>query len=270
MKLSELTIPFETYEIIMYAKDGNTVVKRNIQVQQIKGSIYRGESYNEYGTDFCDIYAVYKEQKIGYKIDGHVDIRNEIGEIYSNHSEYHTVESFLAWMDSKTDIEKHWIREAEIQLAVHFDRDKSRSYADIKVQMNKHREEKAMIEAEERKAAHQQYVDEQNKIAEETIKKVENIIKSGGQFNNDRVTIYRDYYDSSEYSVVNYLMNKYGIKTPLRTKGWIKEKLVSVTVDKSGKCEQCQFQRTNGGKCSESFWQYMNELITAVRSEDRE
>ena len=270
MKLSELITPFETHKIIMYAKDGNTVVKRNIPVQQIEGNMYRGESYNEYGTDYCDIYAVYKEQRIGCKIDGHVDIRNEIGEIYDRYSDFHTAESFLAWMDGKTDIEKHWIREGEIQLAEHFDMEKARAYADIKVQMNKHREEKAMIEAEERKAAHQQYVEEHNKIANEMIEKVIKIIKSGGRFNNDRVEIFRDYYNSSEYSVVNYLMRKYGIKVPLRTQGWINERLVSVTVDESGNCKQCQFQRVKGGKRSESFWQYINELITAVRSEDRE
>lgn len=69
------------------------------------------------------------------------------------------------------------------------------------------------------------------------------------------------------YSIVNYLMRRYHVEVPLRTQGWIKERLVNATIE-NGKCERLQYyRRTKTGRGSQKFFQCMNELIRAVTAQ---
>ena len=43
---------------------------------------------------------------------------------------------------------------------------------------------------------------------------------------------------------------------------WINEKLSSITI-KDGRCEQLRYLRSKGGKCSQKFFDCVNELICA-------
>lgn len=67
-------------------------------------------------------------------------------------------------------------------------------------------------------------------------------------------------------SIVNYLMRKYGVNVPLRTQGWINEKLTSVTIE-NGKCEHLRYMRAKGAQCSQRFFDCMSELIHNVCAE---
>ena len=58
-------------------------------------------------------------------------------------------------------------------------------------------------------------------------------------------------------------MAQYGIEVPLRTKGWINDKLV-VAVIADGHCETVCYMRAKGGQCSQKFFECMNALIQAV------
>ena len=270
MKLHELTTPYETYKLIKYSQDGNTVIKRNTAMQQICGTLYKGEAYNEYGTEYCTLYAVYPEYGIAYTVDGHIDTRRETEELFSRFTQmpFCSPSNFIMWMDGKTDIEKDWIRDAELELAAYFMPDRVPIYREIKSAMQRYREEKQAREAEERRQAEQKFVTEQNAIAEETVAKAIETIKSGGKLDNDTVTFYKSVYDCSKYSIINHLMRQYRIKVPLRTQGWINDKLKSMTIA-DGKCEHCTFWKSQSGKCSETFWKCINKLITAVNSAEK-
>lgn len=93
------------------------------------------------------------------------------------------------------------------------------------------------------------------------------ILRNGGKLENQTVTFYESRYNSSSYSIVNYLMRKYGVNVPIRTQGWINEKLVSAKIE-DGKCEHLQYYRAKGAQCSQKFFDCMNELITAVNAEN--
>lgn len=56
------------------------------------------------------------------------------------------------------------------------------------------------------------------------------------------------------------------MNVPIRTQGWINEKLVSAMIE-DGKCEKLQYYRAKGAQCSQKFFDCMNELIAKVNAE---
>ena len=61
-------------------------------------------------------------------------------------------------------------------------------------------------------------------------------------------------------------MRQYQVEVPLRTQGWINDKLVNATV-KGGKCEHLQYFCSKGGRGSQKFFECMNALIRAVTAQ---
>lgn len=127
------------------------------------------------------------------------------------------------------------------------------------------RDARAARAAEEDRA----YCEERNSVAEQTVSKAIQILLDGGELENETVRFYRSRYDSSAYSVVNHLMRLYHIDVPLRTQGWINERLSSATI-KDGKCECLRFLRSKKGRCSQKFFACMNDLIRAVTAQTPE
>lgn len=113
--------------------------------------------------------------------------------------------------------------------------------------------------AEEEKA----YCEERNQAAEQAVSAAIQIIREGGVLKNETITFYQSRYNSSSYSIVNYLMRQYHVDVPLRTQGWINEMLSSATV-RDGRCEYYQFLHSKRGKGSQKFFECMNSLIQAV------
>lgn len=116
-------------------------------------------------------------------------------------------------------------------------------------------------EAEERA-----FCEEQNRLSEQAVQEAIRTIKDGGVLQNQTVKFYRSRYRCNAFSIVNYLMRKYGVNVPLRTQGWINEKLTSVTIE-NGKCEHLRYMRAKGAQCSQRFFDCMSELIHNVCAE---
>lgn len=112
---------------------------------------------------------------------------------------------------------------------------------------------------------------EKNQAEEEAVSAAIKIIQEGGVLDNSTVRFYQSRYSSSSYSIVNYLMRLYHVDVPLRTQGWINEKLVNITI-KDGKCGHLQYLRSKGTRCSQKFFTCMDDLIQAAmaRTADRQ
>lgn len=119
--------------------------------------------------------------------------------------------------------------------------------------------------AEEEKA----YCDEQNRVAEQAVSVALQVIRDGGVLKNTTVKFYDSKYSVREYSIVNYLMRQYQVDVPLRTQGWINEKLCSATIQ-DGKCEYLQYYRKKKERCSQKFFECMNALVRAVTASEPE
>ena len=89
------------------------------------------------------------------------------------------------------------------------------------------------------------------------------IIRSGGTLKNDTLCYYKDDGSFVETSLILYLMREYHIDVPLRTQGWIKERLASATVQEDF-CGSVTYYRARKSQCSQKFFDCMWDLITAV------
>lgn len=113
--------------------------------------------------------------------------------------------------------------------------------------------------AEEEKA----YCVEQNQLAEQEVSSSLQVIRDGGILQNTTVKFYDSKYSVRNYSIVNYLMRQYRIDVPLRTQGWINDRLSSVTIQ-DGRCVSLQFFRSRNGRGSQKFFECMDALIRAA------
>lgn len=118
--------------------------------------------------------------------------------------------------------------------------------------------------AEEEKA----YCEEQNRV-NQAVSTALQIIRDGGVLKNTLIKFYDSKYSVRDYSIFNYLMRQYHIDVPLRTQGWINEKLSSATI-KDGKCKQLRYLRAKNGRGSQKFFECMNALIRAVAASEPE
>lgn len=110
------------------------------------------------------------------------------------------------------------------------------------------------------------YCDDQNRRAEQIVSAAIQTIRGGGVLENTSIIFYRDRDNFSSYSIINYLMRQFHVDVPLRTQGWINEKLFSVTIE-DGKCEFLQYRRSKNGVCSQRFFQCMDDLIRAITAQ---
>ena len=120
--------------------------------------------------------------------------------------------------------------------------------------------EENVVRAAEEDAA---YCAEQSRLLQEEISAAVQINRNGGVLQNETVKVFRSKYDYRTYSIVNYLMRLYHVEIPLRTQGWINEKLVNVTIQ-NGKCARLQYRRTGKTRSSQKFFDYMDDLIRTV------
>lgn len=107
------------------------------------------------------------------------------------------------------------------------------------------------------------YCKERNRQAEQQVQDALRVIREGGVLRNDTVEFYRGRYDSSASSIFLYLMRQYQVEVPLRTQGWINERLTDATIT-DGRCSRVQFRGNKRSKCSSRFFDCMDELIRAV------
>ena len=95
------------------------------------------------------------------------------------------------------------------------------------------------------------------------------IIRSGGTLKNDTLCYYKDDGSFIETSLILYLMREYHIDVPLRTQGWIKERLASATVQEDF-CGSVTYYRAKKSPCSQKFFGCMRDLILAVHNTKKE
>lgn len=112
----------------------------------------------------------------------------------------------------------------------------------------------------ERERAYQNAVNtEKEKIVASALQ----IIRSGGTLRNEPIRYYKDDGTLVETSLILYLMREYHINVPIRTQGWIKERLATANVQEDF-CGSVTYYRARKSQCSQKFFDCMRDLITAV------
>lgn len=123
--------------------------------------------------------------------------------------------------------------------------------------------EKEKGRIEQAKAEKEKELQQAEKETSEAVEAATQTILHGGIIKNTRVKIPHGNSGLKTVSLINYLLQMFEISVPLRTQGWINEKLVEVTI-KDRKVASLRFLRKNKAKCSGSFFDYMDLLVSAV------
>ena len=134
-------------------------------------------------------------------------------------------------------------------------------------QANKQQEDEirqAQIAKQER--AHRESV---NAEKEKIISAALQIIINGGTLQNNSLCYYKEDGTLVETSLILYLMREYHVNVPLRTQGWIKERLTSATVQEDF-CGSVTYYRAKKSQCSQKFFGCMRNLIAAVHDAKEE
>ena len=95
------------------------------------------------------------------------------------------------------------------------------------------------------------------------------IIRNGGTLQNNSLCYYKEDGSLVETSLILYLMREYHVNVPLRTQGWIKERLASATVQEDF-CGSVTYYRAKKSPCSQKFFDCMRDLILAVHNAKKE
>lgn len=263
MKLNEITTEFEKKRVITYNVNQTKAVYHNKDVHHVIDNIYCGKSSSDGYNEYCDIYMIYPNIPVGIWVSSVRDSYNieEVKEMVIR-AKIDTMENFLDSIKNRVKNSDH-IRYTEIEFMKYIQPDMEnelwesrRIFAENRDKKYKEREKKIAEENE-------LFVKEMNDIAQKDIDSAISIIKNGGNLENNSIEIFKDRYDSKCYSIINYLFIKYGIDIPIKTKGWISDKLRSVYIS-NGHCTRASYMRKKGGRCSSKIFDYMEELIIKV------
>ncbi len=266
MKLSECAAPFERLPVHTYKQDGNTPILKQLDLQQLEGTLYRGRAAApEYGRSYCPICLFFTD--IGYGIQiGSVSDDYTLEEVKQGRPFIAgSIAEFIAEIERKAAAQL-FIKEIEIELISHIWPDRAPFYHDCRQAYKERQDARQAQEKAEQAARDAKEKAEMDEETERKLTEAKRIIRDGGKLKNDVINFYISRYHSEGRSIVLHLMRLYGINVPLKVQGWINNKLANVSISDSG-CVGYQYMRNGRAKGSQAFYGYMDALINAIRIE---
>lgn len=270
MKLKELNTTLEKQRTICYKKDGNSITYHNRDMRLVEGCLYCGEPEAEsQWNSYCMLYVRYPDQKVAMEI-GTVNADYSIEEAISGvkRNGIETQDAFIEFIKRKIEAQDHiqliWIEYLKYIRPTLIDACwKSRkAFAEKREQIRQER--KAQKEAEDKT-----FLAERQAEAEKLIAAAYETIRHGGTLKNVDVSFYESCYTCHTYKIVNYLFRQNGVNCPIKTQGWINDKLIMVNITPEG-AVNVQFWKNKNGKCSEKVFNCLFELVQKVRVENQE
>ena len=267
MQFTEITAPYEKKKMFVYNSTGHGVTTHYVEVRHVDGCLYMGQIEKREGCSYesCDLYFYLASCGAGIRIDG-VPVDEGVREVCGRYRGLGgSADEFIACLDRRME-QGVFIPKNMLALAAEIKPEKISRYVSSNEEILRLREEQRAAEQAAQKQANADYVAEMNQEAQAKVDAAVRILRNDGILKNEDIEIYRSRYDYRVYSVVNYLMRQYGIKVPLRTQGWINDKLATAVI-KDGVCEHVQYRKTKNGKGSQAVFGYLTELAQATRRE---
>lgn len=253
---------FQKKRMICYNADGTKAVIHNFMVTPFSGDVYRSDCIKEDNCsyEYCTLYLWISDKEIGVEI-GRFAADNGVDESMESVRRAHmdSVDAFMEKIHACIATGCH-IQLTEIKLVELLDASLVPACWEARKAFAEKQQAKYQAAKERREAEEAAFVKEQNEEAEKLIAQAVETIKNGGQLINRDVEFYKSRWNSSAYSIINYLARVYGVKIPIRTQGWINSSLAEITI-KDGKMSG---GRMRGKNQSSVIYDYMNELIAAV------
>lgn len=262
MLVSQTGGEFQKKRMICYNADGTKAVIHNFMVTPFSGDIYRSECIKDDNCNYehCILYLWIPEKEIGVEI-GRVAADNGVDESMESVRRAHmeSVEAFMEKIRVCIAAGAH-VQLTEIKLVELLDASLVPACWEARKLYAEKLRARYQAGKERREAEEAAFVKEQNEEAEKLVVQAVETIKNGGRLVNRDVEFYKSRWDSSTYSIINYLARVYGVKIPIKTQGWINSSLAEIEI-KNGKMSG---GRMRGKNQSSVIYDYMNELIAAV------
>lgn len=271
VKLKDWDAPIQIKRVIMWNYTGKKAVIHNKPVKNIDGNIYIGEveSDGDY-YKYCNVFAIYGNN-LGFIITT-VNADYSVNELFrSFKSDILTLEGCMENINQRIAAGV-WINLVEIEFLKSIKpeliplAEKARETHRNRLNAErKAREEKR--EAEER-ARKQAEFDKDNAKADAIIKQAISAFKTGGEIFNEDFILWSDLDHYRDYTIIGYLMEKYGIDVPLKTKGFINKMLVEVRIDADGETHFSHYKYTEKGTKSSGstkLFDLLDMLVKEIR-----
>lgn len=268
MKLKELDTMLEKQRTICYKKDGNSITYHNKNMRLVEGCVYCGEPVAEsQWNSYCMLYVRYPEQKVAMEVgtvNSDYSAEEAVNVVKKNGIE--TQNTFIDFIKRKIEAQDHvqlsWIEYLKYICPELIDDCWESRMACMKRREQARQERNAKREAEDKA-----FLAERQAEAEKLIAAAHETICNGGTLENSNVTFYQSRYESRTYKIVNYLFRKHDINCPIKTQGWINDKLIHVGITPEGSVN-VRFWKSKNGKCSEKVFDCLSELVRIVRAEN--
>lgn len=267
MKIGEVTGDFSRVKVIMYNVKGDKAVFHWKNIRPMIDNIWVGEGEpDEYGTVYYKVYAKWPDVDVALYFNETNEWRTA-GELveWFNRDGLLTQKSFIDCMKARIE-GTSWIKLTEVEMIKIVAPELLDAAMDVRNKITTVREKKHAEMAKQRQEEDEKFVKESNEISESILAQAIERIKAGGVVKNDEITFWKDRYDHKKVSVITELMDRYKINVPIRTRGWIMNRLNSVTI-KDG-VVGCNWQKSGRAVVSDKFWDYMDQLVKAVRSDE--
>lgn len=215
------------------------------------------------------LYVRYPEQKIAMEIgavNADYDTEEAVGVVKKKGIE--TQNAFIDFIKRKIETQDHiqltWIEYLKYICPELIDDcwESRKAFAQKREQIRQERNAK-------REAEDKAFLEERQAEAEKLIAAAHEIIRNGGTLENCDVTFYQSRYESRKYKIINYLFRQHDINCPIKTQGWINDKLIHVVVTPEGSVN-VRFWKSKNGKCSEKVFDCLSELVRIVKAENQE
>lgn len=248
---------------ILFAKDGNTVVKPYkplYRIEDITGNVEHNNLFLEVvkGKETWeeDSYRLYDDlEKICALVDWIPG--------------YWTLEEFTKRMKKweyfgKNGLFKrlkvseengYYINKIDIELCVVFEKLKlAKHYTEYRESYIKTREEKAQAKRKEHECKEREEEEIHQRGINKQIAEAENAIRAHKELYNQPL---------ENTTIILYLIKKYGIKIPLKTQGWVNKALAKVWFNENG---EITYSYYTSSKNSKVFMHYLKELEEKINA----
>lgn len=250
---------------IMYANDGNTVVKhwRDLYPLEIITfhSEFKGFYLDVVNGDYKTDYRLYNDlgnDLILYDwISGWKNIEKEVIDqlvIYLPYIGLEGYKKYLAHRESKNA----WINNSHIKALIDCGEIELARY------YTEYHEDQLKAKEERERKRHEEYINRQAELEKQRQNEIAEKVFNAERNFREKVDVQN--IDCNGISIILYLMRKYGIKVPLRTQGWLNNTLAFVKWYENGKLYYSYFKK-KGCKGSQSAFKYLKELEKAINKE---
>lgn len=268
VKIKDMNTPTERKRVITYNSSGDKAVYHNKNVWKIADNIYVGEVEGDAYYKYCTLYAIYG-QNVGVVLD-RINADYSVEEVINlvNNNNVSTLDGYMERINQRIEgdlwiniLEKEFIRNVKPELIPGVEKARAAHKARL--------EAKRQAREEERIAERKEEMEKDNSEGMEIVNAAIAKIKSGGDIINEYFTLWSDLENRKEYSTFTYLFDKYGIKVPIKTRGFILNSLNTVRIDKDNGVSY-NYYRKGKSQGSSKIYELIFELIGKIRNESEE